>query len=540
MGLMRYCVLAAALGLAATSCALTLDFDTNRGKGAGTGTGAGGGTAGGAGGAGGEAPAAEGWVASLVADTPGSSVRMQSVAVIGDRTLVGGYYIGESLSVRDAAGTDSPLHTGEFSLTTFVLALDASGNFAGFTPIARSNVDEIDVDSWGATRIFDRGDGRVLVASAVRAGETLVDGSPVPSASWNLVLGELDAAGAFSWASRCAVAPFFEESPAHMGARFSGFTRNADGTVLFGTTVDATAGVACETLIGDAGAGDCDVVLSRSTQSAQIWSIADGGACASVAGIFTENSNNETAPVWLDGLAGTAGPDVMVGGRLNFGGVTVQPWGASIGDAQSYGLAGTLQPNGSATSANLQALPDAASTVLVGPEERFAGSVINEEGALDLLIGKRGETPLLLGSSHPLKSEAALALSVDGGAMLIGGWMTDGSSMAEDVCGPGCVGDLPPTGPTDCEVDVLKHDGFWLLVQAGTTPGLAAVGRPIGGCLEQRVVAGHLGTDTMHLVLEIDGSATIDLLDGDTVAVDIPPQRTGAAVVMLPRPALGN
>ncbi|NUO52658.1 MAG: hypothetical protein HOV80_27745, partial [Polyangiaceae bacterium] len=169
------------------------------------------------------------------------------------------------------------------------------------------------------------------------------------------------------------------------------------------------------------------------------------------------------------------------------------------------------------------------------------GSMTNASGALDMVMGKRGSPPLLFGSENELRNESVTSLSVDGGGLLVTGWLSDGSDLAGDLCGAGCQGDLRPLSAESCDSDMIQNDAFWLLIDASATPtlapGMPAVGRTIGGCLHQRAVDAVLTADAMTLLLEIEGETSIDLLDGESTKVTAPDQTKAGVVVRLPRPA---
>jgi hypothetical protein len=534
MALMRQFALALLFGGLTSSCALTLDFDTERASGAGAGAAGGAGDDGGGGG--GAPPALPGWAASLSATPSGAAVRLQSVVTLGDSSWIGGYFIGESLALADPEGTETTLHTGDYALYTFALGLDGAGRLKTFVPIARTPLAEQESETWAGTLLHANG-GKLVVASSYRDGKTLFDtGTDSKDFGFNLTLLEIDEAGSVEWASRCSADTFDGEASPNMSARFGGFTTATDGTTLFGTTIERSMAVSCDTLSGPPGAGDCDTG-ERLAQSGHLWSLAADGACSSVALIETIQDGAPGSPLWLDGLASTTAGEVLLGARLSTGEVTIEPWGVDVGTAMGFGLAGTIAPNGSTTSTNLQTVPDVTSTMLVGPDEFFASSVVNTEGALNLVLGKRGSTPLLMGTEAALHDEAMTSISVEGGAILLTGWMSDGSDLATDVCGEACQGDLPPPSVRSCPSsgDGQGDDGFWLLLEGGTSPGLQALGRATGGCLDQRVVDSLLGADSITLLFEIEGETTIDLLGGEKTLVAPQDSKMGA-IVKLPRP----
>jgi len=526
---------------------LVLDFEDGAQATGGATDGAGGeGGEGGDGAHGGGGATPEGaWVAAFSATPSDGMVSIESIAVAGDTTWLGGYFFGRELRLRDDDGTESAIieldpmldPDMEVEVTTFVVALDADGKLKHAIPIAGSRVLESPYQEWLGTRLDVDSAGNVYLLSSYRAGKTMFAAPQDPLASeldgWNLLLMKLTSEGVIEWGSRCFSSELQGEPPAvgrRLSAHYAAVLTITDETIAFGTTVEPSSSIECASFLGDGAACDLPPQLA---QSGLVGTLAADGSCdEGVLEMTSHLDDVSEAPtsVWLDGMALDSNGDVLFSGRVFSGGVVVMPWEASSGGDTPLAFTGSLGLDGSG-SAEPHFFNSDWRPFVPTDGDVAVGSVLNENGVTDILLS-RGDEDIQLGdATDDEKSEIVATVSAHDGFVLIGGHLSEDSAIAGDVCGAACAGDLLESD-AGCAFGA-STDGFWLLLD----PEQNAVGRSFGDCSKQSVVGSHLSADAMTLSVELQGRMTLDLLSGAPREISSGEFDKTSIIARIPRPA---
>jgi hypothetical protein len=224
---------------------------------------------------------------------------------------------------------------------------------------------------------------------------------------------------------------------------------------------------------------------------------------------------------------------MVVVGRVSFSDGSIEPWGADAPGEIAFGFAGRLNVDGTGDPSALTFLENGNSGFVSADGGRLAGRALNDAEALDVRLFDPRGAPIELGDPSDASSdEVVTSASVNGNAMLVTGWMTEDAKLAQDLCGPGCQGDLRESDPI-CAAASPTKDAFWVVIEDGSRQ---AVGRGFGDCGNQVVKNGVLSETFMTLAFETEGVATIDTLDGASTELSFDAARKGATIARLPRP----
>lgn len=554
LGKMRLPVIHALFTLvASSSCILVLDFEDRGTSGGGSdlggsdlgGSGSGGEPAvGGHGGDGGGAPLGSAWVTTLTAtrfsesQSVDSRVSVKSVVVSGDTTWIGGYFFGKDLQLRDHDGAQTTIMTSATGVTTFVLALDAEGKLSRAIPLASSaEPAELAFDEWLGTKLDVDGAGNVYVLSSYRGGETAFDADdPVAGSpqSFDLLMLKLDAEGEVEWASTCAGRQVVDAEltlGASLSANYAEIRVLGDEQIAFGTTVEASTDIQCTALRGTAGPCELPPQLE---QSGLIGTLSPDGTCDGGALQLTSHLPGPAgAPikVWLDGMALDASGEVLFSGRVFQGGGVLEPWGTTADAGTPLAFAGSLALDGGGRIVPPRFFHSDSRPFLPSGEDVIVGTVVNPAAVTDVLISRSTDELQLGDPGDDDRSEIVETMSSRDGYILIGGTLSEGSTMKQDLCGAACDGDLQQSD-TGCAFGASR-DGFWLLLD----PANNAIGRSFGDCSRQTVVGSQLGEQSLTLAIELEGEMTLDLLEGEKRKIAGDPHQRVSLIARLPRPA---
>lgn len=507
-----------------------------------------GGTSEGGGGSGGAPPTPEGAVSLFRSGTQGGLVEVRSLAIDADGTAwIGGWFTGDALKHGTVGGDEVTVVTGDGArITTFVAGVDPGGVVVHAFAVARSSVDD-GGDSIVGVRLQVADDGSIFLVSSVRDGSIRLDGVSLTAANHResrLVVARVspngvDADATTEWAAACRGSIEYPDgegtttSPSDLDARRSSLALLDVGTLALATSFSAVDTVTCTTLVTTA-AEPCGIIPVTLDGAVVIpFDQADGGCAATPVLVSSEGGVVTVDDMVVQGESG-----VLLTGQV-FSTQQLLPWQHGISDGAPHAFAGALTLEGDPGEVvDLPSLGFGAFAARDGTFVSASPSGDPEEGTFpagDVLV-KRGDTELALGDPEDSTStEVATDVDVEGDGVLITGYLTEEATLAEDLCGDECGGDLVDADVCAATPAFPDTDAYWLYLPRGEHAPGDAVGRSFGGCGRQKLVAGALTAESILLVAQLDGNATLDLLDAQVI-VDADATRRTVALVRIVRP----